>query len=117
MSGPGVGNCQPERDQFGSVLDDPQSTMVEREWRHASSWPGGTADTRSSDAIPGYELIEQLGRGGMGVVWKARQVGLNQVVALRLFSGGQRVGTNELIRFLAEAEAVATVKHPHILQV
>jgi tRNA A-37 threonylcarbamoyl transferase component Bud32 len=69
------------------------------------------------DAVPGYELREPLGKGGMGVVYKARQVGLNRIVALKMVLGGHRAEPRELIRFLAEAEAVAAVKHPHVVQV
>ncbi len=64
-----------------------------------------------------YELLALLGEGGMGVVWKARQVKLNRLVALKMVLGEQRAGSKELIRFLAEAEAVAAVKHPHVVQV
>ena len=53
----------------------------------------------------------------MGVVWKARQVKLNRLVALKMVLGEQRAGSKDLIRFLAEAEAVAAVKHPHVVQV
>ncbi len=67
--------------------------------------------------VPGYDLLEPLGEGGMGVVWKARQVKLNRLVALKMVLGDQRVGSKELIRFLAEAEAVAAVRHPHVVQV
>ena len=66
---------------------------------------------------PGYDLLEPLGEGGMGVVWKARQTKLNRLVALKMVLGEQRAGSKELIRFLAEAEAVAAVKHPHVVQV
>jgi tRNA A-37 threonylcarbamoyl transferase component Bud32 len=51
------------------------------------------------------------------VVWKARQVKLNRLVALKMVLGDQRAGSKDLIRFLAEAEAVAAVKHPHVVQV
>ncbi|WP_435008935.1 protein kinase domain-containing protein [Tundrisphaera lichenicola] len=67
--------------------------------------------------IPGYELIEPLGQGGMGEVWKARQIRLNRVVAIKMVLGGDRVGFKELIRFLAEAEIVASIKHSHVVQV
>jgi serine/threonine protein kinase len=53
----------------------------------------------------------------MGVVWKARQVKLKRLVALKMVRGEQLAGSMELSRFLAEAEAVAAVKHPHIVQV
>ncbi len=69
------------------------------------------------EAVSGYELLEPIGEGGMGVVYKARQLTLNRVVALKMVLGGHRAGAKELIRFLAEAEAVAAVKHPHVVQV
>jgi tRNA A-37 threonylcarbamoyl transferase component Bud32 len=65
--------------------------------------------------VPGFEIIGELGRGGMGVVYKARQVGLNRLVALKRVLGG--AGRAEVARFLGEAEAVATVRHPHVVQV
>jgi serine/threonine protein kinase len=67
--------------------------------------------------VPGYDLLAPLGEGGMGVVWKARHVKLNRLVALKMVLGEQRAGSKDLIRFLAEAEAVAAVKHPHVVQV
>jgi WD40 repeat protein/tRNA A-37 threonylcarbamoyl transferase component Bud32 len=67
--------------------------------------------------VPGYALLEKLDEGGMGEVWKARQIKLNRVVALKMVLGGHRAGRKDLIRFLAEAEAVAAVKHPHVVQV
>jgi hypothetical protein len=70
-----------------------------------------------SNAFPGYVLLEALGQGGMGVVYKARQGGLNRLVALKVILGGRRTGPRQLIRFLAEAEAVASIKHPNVVQV
>src|SRR5262249_60452070 len=64
--------------------------------------------------LPGYEVLGPLGKGGMGVVYKARQVKLNRVVALkRLRAGGPR----ELARARTEAEALARLQHPNIVQV
>ncbi|MFO0957796.1 MAG: serine/threonine-protein kinase [Isosphaeraceae bacterium] len=71
----------------------------------------------ATPVVPGYEVLAKLGEGGMGVVWKARQTKLNRLVALKMVLGDQRAGSKELIRFLAEAEAVAAVKHAHVVQV
>ncbi len=68
-------------------------------------------------ALPGYEVLEVLGKGGMGVVYKARQLGLNRIVALKMLLGGGRSGQAEVARFGIEAEAVARLQHPGIVQI
>ena len=67
--------------------------------------------------VPGYELIAKIGRGGMGVVYKARQRRLNRLVALKMIRGGGHAGPEQLARFRHEAEAVARLRHPNIVQI
>jgi tetratricopeptide (TPR) repeat protein len=69
------------------------------------------------DAPDGYEIERVLGRGGMGVVYLARQTALNRPVAIKMILGGTDAGSAAVARFAAEAEAIAQVRHPNIVQV
>jgi hypothetical protein len=67
--------------------------------------------------VPGYDILRELGRGGMGVVYQARHLGLNRLVALKMILAGGHAGPDELARFRGEAEAVARLKHANVVQV
>lgn len=67
--------------------------------------------------IEGYEILSELGRGGMAIVFKARQVALNRIVALKMVLGGQFRQPEFHYRFQMEAEAVARLQHPNIIQI
>jgi serine/threonine-protein kinase len=98
--------------RLGSQLDD---MFGDESTRH------GTGAVLSKEielpAINGYEVESVLGRGGMGVVFKARHLKLNRIVALKMLLAGAYAGPPELARFHREAAAVAALRHPNIVQV
>jgi serine/threonine-protein kinase len=67
--------------------------------------------------LPGYEIRAVLGRGGMGVVYRAWQVSLKREVALKMILGGAHAGAEQLGRFRTEAEAAARLHHPNVVQI
>jgi tetratricopeptide (TPR) repeat protein/predicted Ser/Thr protein kinase len=78
---------------------------------------GAAARSIAPPRIPGYEILGELGRGGMGVVYHARHLQLNREVALKMVLHGPHAAPRELDRLRSEAEAIARLQHPHIVQI
>src|SRR5262249_23254443 len=70
-----------------------------------------------AQAPPGYEIIEELGRGGMGIVYKARHIALDRLVALKVIRSHEMADPAERARFEAEARAVARLSHPNVVHI
>ena len=80
--------------------------------------PGRMSRTaRVVPTVPGYEITGELGRGGMGVVYQARHVRLNRPCALKMILAGAHASPEDVARFVTEAEAIARLQHPSIVQI
>jgi WD40 repeat protein len=83
----------------------------------ANDAQAGVATTVAPPRLPGYEIIGELGRGGMGVVYQAKHIGLKRIVALKMILAGAHASPEQRGRFLSEAHAVARLQHPNVVQI
>jgi serine/threonine protein kinase len=91
----------------GSAADTPTTSAAGPE----------PASTGELPAVPGFEVLREVGRGGMSVVYEARQLGLNRKVALKMLLAGGYAGREQRTRFRTEGEALGRLQHPHIVPV
>src|SRR5262249_26958463 len=117
------GNRPRLEDYLDRVADADRSTLraelvrLEQHYRQ-KAWAASTSDpsTAGPPAVTGYEVLGELGRGGMGVVYRARQIGANRLVALKMIRAVEHASPQDRMRFQIETEAVARLQHPHIVQ-
>lgn len=83
----------------------------------AATLPATSSAGTALPSIPGYEVELMLGVGGMGVVFRARHQRLNRLVALKMALAGAYAGPQERERFQREAEAIAALRHPNVVQI
>jgi serine/threonine-protein kinase len=123
--------CLDRPDLLGSLLE--QENEVRQRWgdqpsveEYRARFPTLSLTLSSSPqllaavlprTIAGYEILGVIGRGGMGVVYRARQLSLKRTVAIKLIRAAAHAGSEEVARFRAEAETLARLQHPNVVQI
>jgi tetratricopeptide (TPR) repeat protein/tRNA A-37 threonylcarbamoyl transferase component Bud32 len=110
-----------EATQFGAFAADGGERLYAHDWGSSRDPADPLHERRRPRSrvpqVPGYEILGEVGRGGMGIVYKARQLRLNRTVALKMILAGDHAGADARARLVAEAETIARLQHPNVVQV
>ncbi len=105
----------------GETSSTPAPTIGDASGAIQSDLAAGSAKSNRTEKKPkriaSYEVLDEIGRGGMGVVYQAQDLRLKRTVALKVILAGGHAGAVELARFQTEAEAVARLKHQNFVQI
>jgi hypothetical protein len=112
-----LGNGAGTYDTSVSASDSGELGRLRCLLRDTSTATGKIATPKVGPSLPGYEILDELGRGGMGIVYKARQVSPSRLVAVKMIRAGEGATPEEVVRFGVEAETVARLQHPNIVQI
>ncbi len=106
-----------EPNETVDVIPDDRTTPPTEEMPPEGPKSREPRGARIGPNLPGYEILEVIGRGGMGVVYKALHTRLDRLVALKMVLAGAHASPEELARFSIESQAVAQLQHPGIVQI
>ena len=96
---------------------DSETIELGRGWDGTSPGSAPSPPPDPFPHIPGFDILSELGRGGMGIVYKARNVRLNRLCAVKMVLPGKHAGAEARARFFAEAETIARLRHPNLVQI
>jgi hypothetical protein len=108
---------EPRRAAEVTLIDLDFTGAVDADAATIGDGPPPASPRKAAPKVPGFEVLGELGRGGMGVVYLARRTLLNRKCALKMILAGEHAGPEAAVRFLAEAEAVARLNHPNVVRI